>query len=171
MRSETDARHRHRYRGRRLGDLPGGKGKHRHVHYRRSSALGRSCRRRTRRESSARRTLRNGSVWRKSARCASVETVQGAMGIYRLSYGLVRVAQASRLLRRSISTRLRLILNAAGRLPASRTAMMAVLLLALAPLSVLGAAKHGSAMRLPGYKAVPVHHRPLNHMIMFDRIN
>ena len=93
------------------------------------------------------------------------------MGIYRLSDGLVRVAHASRLLRRTISTRLRLVLNAAGRMPASPTAVMAVLLLAFAPLSVLGAAKNRSAMRLPGYKAVPVHYRPLNKMIMSVRIN
>ena len=93
------------------------------------------------------------------------------MGIYRLSDGVVRVAQASRLLRRTTSARLRLVLNAAGRMPASPTAVTAVLLLALAPLSVLGAAKNRSAMRLPGYKAVPVHYRPLNKMIMSVLIN
>jgi predicted aspartyl protease len=93
------------------------------------------------------------------------------MGIYRLSDGLVRVAHASRLLRRTISTRLCLVLNAAGRISASPTAVMAVLLLAFAPLSVPGAAKNRSAMRLPGYKAVPVHYRPLNKMIMSVRIN
>ena len=91
VRSETGARDRHRDRGRRLGDLPGGRGKYRHVYHRRSSALGRSCRRRTRHEFFARRALRDGSVWGKSARCASLETVQSAMGIYRLSNGVVRV--------------------------------------------------------------------------------
>jgi predicted aspartyl protease len=49
--------------------------------------------------------------------------------------------------------------------------MIAVLLLALAPLSVHGAAKDRSAMRLPGYKAVSVRYRPLNKMMMFVRIN
>jgi predicted aspartyl protease len=93
------------------------------------------------------------------------------MGIYRLSDGLVRVAHSSRLLRRTISTRLRLVLNAPGMMPASPIAVVAVLLLAFAPLSVLGAAKNRSAMRLPGYKAVPVHYRPLNKMIMSVRIN
>ena len=80
------------------------------------------------------------------------------MGIYRLSDGVVRVAQASRLLRRTTSARSRLVLNAAGRMPASPTAVTAVLLLALAPPSVLGTAKNRSSMRLPGYKAVPVHY-------------
>jgi predicted aspartyl protease len=56
-------------------------------------------------------------------------------------------------------------------MPANPTAKMAVLLLALAPLSVFGADKNGPAMRLPGYKAVPVYYRPLNKMIMSVRIN
>ena len=48
-----------------------------------------------RRESPPRWTLRDGSIRRKSARCASVETIQGAMGIYRLSNRVVSGAQAS----------------------------------------------------------------------------
>jgi predicted aspartyl protease len=56
-------------------------------------------------------------------------------------------------------------------MPAGPTAKIAVLLLALAPLSVFGADRNRHAMRLPGYVAVPVHYRPLNKMIMSVRIN
>jgi predicted aspartyl protease len=52
-----------------------------------------------------------------------------------------------------------------------RLQKLAVLVFALAPLSVPGAAKNHSAMHLPGYKAVPVHYWPLNKMIMSVRIN
>ena len=100
------------------------------------------------------------------------------MGIYRLSDRVVRVAQASclcgqrasRLLRRSISTHLRMVLNTAGRMPARRTARMAVLL-ALAPISISGATKSRSPVHLPGYKAVRVHYGPMNKMIMSVHIN
>jgi predicted aspartyl protease len=44
-------------------------------------------------------------------------------------------------------------------------------LLAIAPLSIFGAAKNRSAMQLPGYKAVRVHYGPMNKMIMSVRIN
>jgi predicted aspartyl protease len=44
-------------------------------------------------------------------------------------------------------------------------------LFAVAPLSISGAAKNGSAMQLPGYKAVRVHYGPMNKMIMSVRIN
>jgi predicted aspartyl protease len=56
-------------------------------------------------------------------------------------------------------------------MPASPTAKMALLLLALALPSVFGADRNRPAMRLPGYKAVPVDYRPLNKMIMSVRIN
>jgi len=46
-----------------------------------------------------------------------------------------------------------------------------VLLLAVAPLSISGAAKNRSAMHLPGYRAVRVHYGPMNKMIMSVRIN
>jgi predicted aspartyl protease len=51
-----------------------------------------------------------------------------------------------------------------------RVAIMFVLF-AIAPLSIFGAAKNRSAMHLPGYKAVRVHYRPMNKMIMSVRIN
>jgi predicted aspartyl protease len=44
-------------------------------------------------------------------------------------------------------------------------------LFAVAPLSISGAAKNGSATQLPGYKAVRVHYGPMNKMIMSIRIN
>src|SRR5215469_8954323 len=93
------------------------------------------------------------------------------MGIHRLSNRLVRVALASRLFSRTISLRLRLVFTAVGRMPSGATATMAILLPALAPHSVLSAAKNRSAMHLPSYKAVPVYYRPLNKMIMSVRIN
>jgi predicted aspartyl protease len=48
---------------------------------------------------------------------------------------------------------------------------LALVLLAIAPLSIFGAAKNRSATHLPGYRAVPVHYGPLNKMIMSVRIN
>ncbi len=44
-------------------------------------------------------------------------------------------------------------------------------LLAIAPLSISGAAKNRSAMQVPGYRAVRVHYGPMNKMIMSVRIN
>jgi predicted aspartyl protease len=44
-------------------------------------------------------------------------------------------------------------------------------LFAVAPLSISGTAKNGSAMQSPGYKAVRVHYGPMNKMIMSVRIN
>ena len=41
-----------------------------------------------------------------------------------------------------------------------------ITVLAVAPLSMFGAAKNGSAMQLPGYAAVRVHCGPMNRMIM-----
>ncbi len=52
-----------------------------------------------------------------------------------------------------------------------RRAQIAVLLLAIAPISIFGAAKNRSAIQLPGYKAVPVKYGPLNKMIVSVRIN
>jgi predicted aspartyl protease len=102
------------------------------------------------------------------------------MGVYRLSNGLVSVAQTSwlrgqrpsRLLRRNIFAQLRMAFNTAGRMPAHPTAKMTVLLaVAVAPFPIFGAGKSDSAMHLPGYKAVPVHYGPMNKMIMSVRIN
>ena len=59
-------------------------------------------------------------------------------------------------------------------LPRSSASGILLLMFALratGPLPVFGAAKNPSAMPLPGYKAVPVHYRPLNKMIMSVRIN
>ena len=63
-------------------------------------------------------------------------------------------------------------LDLAGRMPARPAAKMAVLLsVAVASVSVFGAARESSPMHLPGYKAVPVYYEPLNQMIMPVRIN
>jgi len=102
------------------------------------------------------------------------------MGIYRLSDRLVKGTQASclwgrrasRLLRRATLKVLTNLPDLAGRMPARPTAKMAALLsVAIAPISIFGAAKNGSSMNLPGYKAVPVYYEPLNKMIMPVRIN
>ena len=47
----------------------------------------------------------------------------------------------------------------------------ALILLAIAPLSIFAAAQNRSGMHLPGYKAVRVHYGPMNKMIMSARIN
>ena len=52
-----------------------------------------------------------------------------------------------------------------------RMRVVMLLLLAITPISILGAAKNRSAIQLPGYKAVPVRYGPLNKMIMSVRIN
>ena len=44
-------------------------------------------------------------------------------------------------------------------------------LLAIAPMAILGAVKSRPAMQVPGYRAVPVHYGPMNKMIMSVRIN
>jgi Aspartyl protease len=49
--------------------------------------------------------------------------------------------------------------------------LIALVLFAIAPLSISGAAKNRSAMQLPGYRAVSVHYGPMNKMIMSVRIN
>lgn len=49
--------------------------------------------------------------------------------------------------------------------------MVMLVFLAIAPISIFGAAKNRSLPQLPGYKAVPVHYGPLNKMIMSVRIN
>jgi predicted aspartyl protease len=79
------------------------------------------------------------------------------MGIYRLSNGVVSLEMA----------RPRAACDARAR----RLQKLAVLLLAVAPLSISGAAKNHSPMQLPGYKAVRVHYGPMNKMIMSVRIN
>src|SRR6266700_3332494 len=50
---------------------------------------------------------------------------------------------------------------------------LAILLVvvAIAPVSIFGAAKNRALPQLPGYKAVPVHYGPLNKMIMSVQIN
>ena len=48
----------------------------------------------------------------------------------------------------------------------SRRVVLVLVLFAVAPLSICGAAKNRSAMQLPGYKAVRVHYGPMNKMIM-----
>jgi len=87
------------------------------------------------------------------------------MGIYRLSDRLVRLETA-----RPGATEDTI----AHRLHPSatcRAAKIAILLAYIAPLSVFGAARDGSPMHLPSYKAVPVYYEPLNKMIMPVRIN
>ena len=75
--ANIDNRHYHRWR--RLGDLQSGAGKDRHVHHRRSAALGRGRGRRTRNQSFARRPLRDGNFWRESIGRASLEKVSTAV--------------------------------------------------------------------------------------------
>ena len=53
----------------------------------------------------------------------------------------------------------------------SRARVLALVLVGLAPISIPGATKNNSAMRLSGYKAVPVHYGPMNKMIMSVRVN
>jgi predicted aspartyl protease len=48
---------------------------------------------------------------------------------------------------------------------------LALILCAVAPLSIRAAPKNRSAMQLPGYTAVRVHYGPMNKMIMSVRIN
>ena len=45
------------------------------------------------------------------------------------------------------------------------------ILLAIAPMAILGAVKSRPAMQVPGYRAVPVYYGPMNKMIMSVRIN
>ena len=47
----------------------------------------------------------------------------------------------------------------------------ALILFAVAPLSISAAPKNRSAMQVPGYRAARVHYGPLNKMIMSVRIN
>ena len=92
------------------------------------------------------------------------------MGIYRLSNGTVSIFGVRGHVRAfksgdvSPHSRFRHLL-------ANRLLPIAILLLAIAPISIFGAANNRSPMQLPGYKAVPVHYRPLNKMIMSVRIN
>jgi len=53
----------------------------------------------------------------------------------------------------------------------SGTLTVALVLLALAPLSISGVDKNHSPMHLPGYQAVRVYYEPLNKMIIPVRIN
>ncbi len=48
---------------------------------------------------------------------------------------------------------------------------LAFVLLAIAPMAILGAVKSPPATRVPGYRAVPVRYGPMNKMIMSVRIN
>jgi predicted aspartyl protease len=84
------------------------------------------------------------------------------MGIYRLPNGVV-----SGIWRGLETARPR----AANDARARRLQKLAVLLFAVAPLSISGAAKNRSAMQVPGYRAVRVHYGPMNKMIMSVRIN
>jgi len=52
-----------------------------------------------------------------------------------------------------------------------RCGAIALVLLAIAPLSIFAATKTGRLPSLPGYKAVPVHYGPMNKMMMSVRIN
>ena len=52
-----------------------------------------------------------------------------------------------------------------------RVPVFALILLAIAPLSIFGAARNYSVVQLGGYKAVRVHYGPMNQMIMSVRIN
>ncbi len=56
-------------------------------------------------------------------------------------------------------------------LSARQVPAFALLLLIIAPFSIFAGIKAGRPPSLPGYKAVPVHYRPLNKMIISVRIN
>ena len=84
------------------------------------------------------------------------------MGIYRLSNGVVSRAEASLEMPRP-----RTPYNAMAR----RLQKTALLLACMAPLSISGSGKNGSATQLPGYKAVSVRYGPMNKMIMSVRVN
>jgi predicted aspartyl protease len=87
------------------------------------------------------------------------------MGIYRLSNGFVSLETARP--QAAYDPRAHRSHSMATR----RAARLAVLLLAVAPLSISGAAKNRSAMHLPGYRVVRVHYGSMNKMIMSVRIN
>jgi predicted aspartyl protease len=77
--------------------------------------------------------------------------------------------RASRLLDKTI---LRVTYYATSKMPAGRTAMLAVLLsLPIAPISIFAASRSASSLQLSGYKAVPVRYAPLNKMMMAVQIN
>src|SRR6266496_4139554 len=54
---------------------------------------------------------------------------------------------------------------------AARFLAILLVVVAIAPVSIFGAAKNRALPQLPGYKAVPVHYGPLNKMIMSVQIN
>jgi len=100
------------------------------------------------------------------------------MGIHRLPNGLVSRPNAAACavlsaqsyaagnpLRTADPTVTALALGCRGK------CVLILLLFAIGPLSISGAAKNRSAMQLPGYQAVRVHYGPLNKMIMSVRIN
>jgi predicted aspartyl protease len=100
------------------------------------------------------------------------------MGIYRLSNRIVSRPNAVACAVLSVQSRaagnpLRTADPTAAALPLGRQGkrVLISLLLAVAPLSISGAAKNRSPMHVPGYKAVPVHYGPMNKMIMSVRIN
>jgi predicted aspartyl protease len=97
------------------------------------------------------------------------------MGIYRVSNRVVIGAQATLEMARPravcdprLETARR---RGACDARARRLQKLAVLLLAVVPLSLSAAPKNRSPMQLPGYKAVRVHYGPMNKMIMSARIN
>src|SRR4029077_676542 len=100
------------------------------------------------------------------------------MGIYRLSNGVVSEATtvgcavlsaqshaAGNPLRTADTTAIALAF------PHQSKRVLIFVLLAVAPLSISGAAKNRSATQLPGYRAVRVYYGPMNKMIMSVRIN
>jgi predicted aspartyl protease len=90
------------------------------------------------------------------------------MGIYRLSNRIVRVFE--------VRGRVRAFkigdVSPHSKCRVSKTGVaVAVVILAIAPISIFGAAKTGYLPSLLRCKAVPVHYAPLNKMIMSVRIN
>ena len=155
VRSEENWNNRDHHRRRRLGNLQACTGGNRHIYHGGSAALGGSGGRRAWDESPARRTLRHRSFRCKSAGGAFVQTIQNSMGFHRLPNGNVTVIRMIN--DEALSTRVRHFCF-----------VLAVLL--IIPSSTLASVK-GRPTQLSGYKAVRVHYRPLNKMIMSVRIN
>jgi predicted aspartyl protease len=90
------------------------------------------------------------------------------MGIYRLSNRIVRVFEVRGHVRASKSGDV--WPHSKCRVSKTGVAIAVVVVVAIVPISIFGAAKAGRPSLLR-YKAVPVHYEPLNKMIMSVRIN
>jgi predicted aspartyl protease len=90
------------------------------------------------------------------------------MGIHRLSNRIVRVFEVRGHFRACKSGDV--LPRSKCRVSKTRVAI-AVVVFAIGPISIFGAAKNGRLPSLRGYKAVPVRYGPMNKMIMSVRVN